>query len=150
MDCWIHMVSEWSFTQCFSWELETASTLLREYWVWEKGVSIKGRPCLSTICFIHVQTEAITETHHLITWIFLKSFIPLWSSKWMKHKHSCDTMSRYHQWDCHICGPLVTQISFTTHDSFGQENGHTAINEFNESNESYELQSTQLTIPINI
>lgn len=59
-------------------------------------------------------------------------------------------MSRYHRWDCHICGPLVTQISFTTHDSFGQENGHTAINEFNESNESYELQSTQLTIPINI
>lgn len=53
-------------------------------------------------------------------------------------------MSGYHQWDCHIRGPLVTQISFAKHDSFVQENGHTANNEFNKINESYELQRTQL------
>lgn len=132
------------------------SALLCGYWVWETGISIKGRPCIFAICSTHVQTEAITEVHHLITWVFLKKkrilrgFIPLRSSKCMKHRHSCDTMSRYQQWDCHIRDPLVTQISFTRHDSFGQENGHTAINEFNKSNESYELQCTQLTIPINI
>lgn len=59
-------------------------------------------------------------------------------------------MSGYHQWDCHIRGLLVTQISLIKHDSFCQENGHTAINEFNKSNESYELPYTQLTISINI
>lgn len=59
------------------------SALLCGYWVWETGISIKGRPCIIAICSIHVQTEAITETHHLITWVFLKKnrilrgFIPL-------------------------------------------------------------------------